>query len=113
MRMLGRASGLVFRAVACWMVFQENQLGSVKKQGLSGKFWAGFMLAGCMAMTTTAVLAQDAKVLNIYNWSDYIALDTIQNFEKETGIKGHHPAPGHPALHQFQFWLVGALVAGY
>ena len=109
--MLGRASGLVFRAVACWMVFQENQLGSVKKQGLSGKFWAGFMLAGCMAMTTTAVLAQDAKVLNIYNWSDYIALDTIQNFEKETGIKGHHPAPGHPDLHQFQFWLVGALVA--
>ena len=86
-------------------------MGSVKKQGLSGKFWAGFMLAGCMAMTTTAVLAQDAKVLNIYNWSDYIALDTIQNFEKETGIKGHHPAPGHPDLHQFQFWLVGALVA--
>ena len=93
------------------MVFQENQLDSVEKQGLSGKFWAGFMLAGCMAMTTTALLAQDAKGLNIYNWSDYIALDTIQNFEKETGIKGHHPAPGHPDLHQFQFWLVGALVA--
>ncbi len=27
------------------------------------------------------------KVLNIYNWSDYIAADTIANFEKETGIK--------------------------
>jgi putrescine transport system substrate-binding protein len=26
-------------------------------------------------------------VLNIYNWSDYIAPDTIKNFEKETGIK--------------------------
>jgi putrescine transport system substrate-binding protein len=26
-------------------------------------------------------------VLNIYNWSDYIADDTIANFEKETGIK--------------------------
>jgi putrescine transport system substrate-binding protein len=26
-------------------------------------------------------------VLNIYNWSDYIAEDTIKNFEKETGIK--------------------------
>ncbi len=25
--------------------------------------------------------------LNIYNWSDYIAEDTMQNFEKETGIK--------------------------
>ncbi len=109
--MLRHALGLVFRAGACWMVFQENQLDSVEKQGLSGKFWAGFMLAGCMAMTATALLAQDDKVLNIYNSSDYIALDTIQNFEKETGIKVRHPAPGHPDLHQFQVWLVGALVA--
>ena len=30
---------------------------------------------------------QEEKVLNIYNWSDYIADDTIANFEKETGIK--------------------------
>jgi putrescine transport system substrate-binding protein len=35
-----------------------------------------------------AVQAQEEdKVLNIYNWSDYIAEDTIRNFEKETGIK--------------------------
>ena len=34
-----------------------------------------------------SALAADAKVLNIYNWSDYIADDTIKNFEKETGIK--------------------------
>ncbi|MCW3479415.1 polyamine ABC transporter substrate-binding protein [Neisseriaceae bacterium JH1-16] len=26
------------------------------------------------------------KVLNIYNWSDYIAPDTVKNFEKATGI---------------------------
>ncbi|MDC8759578.1 polyamine ABC transporter substrate-binding protein [Janthinobacterium fluminis] len=32
-------------------------------------------------------MAQEEKVLNIYNWSDYIADDTIRNFEKETGIK--------------------------
>jgi putrescine transport system substrate-binding protein len=31
--------------------------------------------------------AAEPKVLNIYNWSDYIADDTIKNFEKETGIK--------------------------
>ena len=31
--------------------------------------------------------AAEPKVLNIYNWSDYIAEDTIANFEKETGIK--------------------------
>ncbi len=28
-----------------------------------------------------------SKILNIYNWSDYIAEDTIANFEAETGIK--------------------------
>jgi putrescine transport system substrate-binding protein len=27
------------------------------------------------------------KLLNIYSWSDYIAPDTVANFEKETGIK--------------------------
>ncbi len=32
-------------------------------------------------------VAEEEKVLNIYNWSDYIAPDTIANFEKETGIK--------------------------
>lgn len=32
-------------------------------------------------------LAQDEPVLNVYNWSDYIAADTIANFEAETGIK--------------------------
>lgn len=31
--------------------------------------------------------ADDAKLLNIYNWSDYIADDTIARFEAETGIK--------------------------
>ena len=31
--------------------------------------------------------AQEEPVLNVYNWSDYIAEDTIRNFEKETGIK--------------------------
>jgi putrescine transport system substrate-binding protein len=31
--------------------------------------------------------ADEPKLLNIYNWSDYIAEDTIKGFEKETGIK--------------------------
>ncbi len=29
----------------------------------------------------------EEKVVNMYNWSDYIAEDTIGNFEKESGIK--------------------------
>ncbi len=32
-------------------------------------------------------LAQEEPVLNVYNWSDYIADDTIPKFEAETGIK--------------------------
>src|SRR5690606_28016262 len=35
----------------------------------------------------TAALAQEEPVLNVYNWSDYIAEDTIPKFEAETGIK--------------------------
>ena len=34
-----------------------------------------------------AAAQEEEKVLNVYNWSDYIAEDTIKNFEKETGIK--------------------------
>jgi len=40
-----------------------------------------------LAATLPALAQEEAKVLNIYNWSDYIAEDTIRNFEKETGIK--------------------------
>ncbi len=29
----------------------------------------------------------EEKVINVYNWSDYIAEDTVAKFEKETGIK--------------------------
>ncbi len=31
--------------------------------------------------------AAEEKILNIYNWSDYIAEDTIKNFEERTDIK--------------------------
>lgn len=33
------------------------------------------------------VAAAEEKVLHVYNWSDYIAEDTIKNFEQKTGIK--------------------------
>ena len=39
------------------------------------------------AFAFTAAKADEEPVLNIYNWSDYIAEDTIANFEAETGIK--------------------------
>ncbi len=39
------------------------------------------------ALTTLPFAVSAQGVLNIYNWSDYIADDTIKGFEKETGIK--------------------------
>ena len=49
---------------------------------------AASALIAALALAATAALAQEEeKILNIYNWSDYIAEDTIRNFEKETGIK--------------------------
>lgn len=51
-----------------------------------GKF-SGRLVALLCLLCTAQVFAQEDKVLNIYNWSDYISDDTISNFEKEFGIK--------------------------
>jgi putrescine transport system substrate-binding protein len=67
--------------------FQENKLSNAFASKLMGKLFSGLAIAGLMTFAATSALAQEEKVLNIYNWSDYIAEDTIQNFEKETGIK--------------------------
>ncbi len=49
----------------------------------TGKTLLALSLMGVMAGAAQA----DDKVLHVYNWSDYIAPDTIANFEKESGIK--------------------------
>jgi putrescine transport system substrate-binding protein len=43
--------------------------------------------AACLGWAGLVSAQEEEKVLNVYNWSDYIAEDTLQNFEKETGIK--------------------------
>jgi len=45
------------------------------------------LLALALSMHSPAQAQAGPKVLNIYNWSDYIAEDTLKNFERETGIK--------------------------
>ncbi|EJO92312.1 polyamine ABC transporter substrate-binding protein [Ectopseudomonas hydrolytica] len=46
------------------------------------------LLAGLVAAAIGMSAAQAAnRVVKVYNWSDYIAPDTIAEFEKETGIK--------------------------
>ena len=48
---------------------------------------AAAAFAGLLAWAGPAAADEEEKVLNVYNWSDYIADDTLANFEKETGIK--------------------------
>jgi putrescine transport system substrate-binding protein len=50
------------------------------------------MLGGCgggKPATNTAAGNGGAKVLNLYIWSDYLAPNTLSDFEKQTGIKVH------------------------
>src|SRR3954466_9801576 len=50
----------------------------------------GLAILAALAMLGTGAApgsAAEEKILNIYNWSDYIAPDTVAKFEAETGIK--------------------------
>ena len=61
-------------------------------------FWVfvlyALAMAGCDKKQEVAVgalpataISSEEKILNIYNWPDYIAKDMVANFSKETGIK--------------------------
>ena len=64
-------------------------------------------VAAAPAASAPAVAASAAppanteeKVLNIYNWPDYVAKDMVANFEKETGIKVNYQTfENNEALH--------------
>ena len=52
-----------------------------------GKKWLTGLVTGALMAVSAGSLAAEQKTLHVYNWSDYIAPDTVANFEKETGIK--------------------------
>ncbi|WP_194091001.1 polyamine ABC transporter substrate-binding protein [Vibrio hibernica] len=60
---------------------------SLKKTLLAASIAVTTLFTSAALLTSTKVLAQDDQVLHVYNWSSYIAEDTIANFEKESGIK--------------------------
>jgi len=51
------------------------------------KKWLSGLVTGALMAISASTLAAEQKTLHVYNWSDYIAPDTVANFEKETGIK--------------------------
>src|SRR5262252_7003862 len=45
-------------------------------------------LVAAAAMTITPAAAQPKeRIVNVYNWSDYVAPNVVEDFSKETGIK--------------------------
>ncbi|NHC61961.1 polyamine ABC transporter substrate-binding protein [Paenalcaligenes suwonensis] len=44
------------------------------------------LLGAALVLSATSVLAQE-KVVNVYNWAEYTAPDTLSGFEEKTGIK--------------------------
>src|ERR1700751_591402 len=47
-------------------------------------------LRACAAIAPAAAQLKRARIVNIYNWSDYIAPTVVEDFTKETGIKGRY-----------------------
>ncbi len=70
----------------------KNRTGATRRLAARGLRRAvGAAVALCMGLVAAPVPAADAsKVLNVYNWSDYIGENTIRDFEKESGIKVHY-----------------------
>ncbi len=62
--------------------------GKKPKPSLARKLMGAFAVsAAALAVFATAPAQAQDKVLNIYNWSDYIAPTTVPDFEKQSGIK--------------------------
>jgi len=50
------------------------------------KKWLSGLVAGMVMAVSAGATAAD-KTLHVYNWSDYIAPNTVPDFEKQSGIK--------------------------
>src|SRR4051794_23176088 len=47
----------------------------------------GLAVAAAIALCAAPAGAQKERIVNVYNWTDYVAPSVIDNFTKETGIK--------------------------
>ena len=89
------------KLVAALQVGRVSRREFVTRAVALGLSWStiGMVLSSCAGKDGTERAAADSvaagnaelgpieQELNIYNWSDYIAEDTVPNFEKEFGVK--------------------------
>src|ERR1700684_1987238 len=67
-------------------MFEVRRLGVLALGCLLGLSACGGQKSGSEAPATNA---GSDKVLNLYIWSDYLAPNTLSDFESQTGIKVH------------------------
>ncbi len=67
--------------------FSRRTFGKTMAFASAAGFLAACGSSGSGKSATTSDKSAEPKTLNFYNWTDYIADDTIPNFQKETGIK--------------------------
>ena len=67
--------------------FSRRTFGKTMAFASAAGFLAACGSSGSGKAGTTSDKSAEPKTLNFYNWTDYIADDTIPNFQKETGIK--------------------------
>jgi putrescine transport system substrate-binding protein len=58
-----------------------------REERMKSVFRTGVLATAAVMLAAGASQAAEEKVLNVYNWSDYIAEDTIEGFQSETGIE--------------------------
>jgi putrescine transport system substrate-binding protein len=63
---------------------QPGRAAGLHRLCLAGVFCAGLAL---LLTSPQPLAASERQELNVYSWADYIAPDTIKNFEREYGIK--------------------------
>ncbi len=70
------------------MRHQQTEIGSMKMRGIVFSTAVAITALTGAALTpfTAPAMAQE-RVVNIYNWSDYIDESILEDFTKETGIK--------------------------
>ena len=52
-----------------------------------GKKWLTGLVTGALMAVSAGSLAAEQKTLHVYNWSDYIAPDTVANLKKRPALK--------------------------
>ena len=70
-----------------WIPAPLLSQGQALLNGIQGHACAGMVVLLALLMLPCISSAEEEKIVNMYNWADYIGPTTIADFEREYGIK--------------------------